>query len=153
MSLTLFRNIRVFDGDRAFQGSVVIKEGVISSVIESGEVRPVTKAFTVVEGEDFTLLPGLIDSHVHAHLRPGKCAKVLEPALSNGITTLLDMHNNPDIVQKLKQVCASWTSLPDLKSACYAGTVNGGWPLPIVLHHDDSEQVSTFQSTLVQLLT
>lgn len=142
MSLTLFRNIRIFDGERTFQGSVVIKESLITSVIESHEVRPLGKAFTVVEGEGLSLLPGLIDAHVHAHIRPGKCARVLEPALSNGVTTLLDMHNNPNIVRKLKEACSTSRSLPDIKSACYAATINGGWPKPIVLHHDDSEQVS-----------
>ena len=142
MSLTLFRNVRIFDGYRTFRGSVVVTENVITNVIESQEVRPIAGAFSVVEGEGLSLLPGLIDSHVHAHIRPGKCARVLEPALSNGITTLLDMHNNPEIVRKLKVVCSSSRSLPDLKSACYAATIDGGWPKPIVLDHDDSEQVS-----------
>jgi hypothetical protein len=153
MACTLFRDIRVFDGDRTFQGSVVISEGVISSVIKSREALALTKAFTIVEGQGFTLIPGLIDSHIHAHIRPGKCAKVLEPALSSGITTLLDMHNNPDIVQKLKQLCSVSQSLPDLKSACYAATIEGGWPKPIVLHHDDSEQVRAVSQHDTQILT
>ncbi len=142
MSLTLFRNVRIFDGDSTFQGSVVVDKNVITSVIELHQVLPAAKDFIVVEGQGFTLLPGLIDSHVHAQVRPGTYPKVLEPALSNGITTLLDMHNNPDIVRELKEACSNSSLLPDLKSACYAATIDGGWPKPIVLHLDDSEPVS-----------
>ena len=52
------------------------------------------------------------------------------------------MHNTPDDVIRLKKECASSSELPDLKSAFYGATIEGGWPKPIVLHLDPSPEVS-----------
>lgn len=122
-------------------------EDVITSVTESDDIPSSAEGFTIVEGEDLTLLPGLIDSHVHVNMPSAECFKVLEPALSNGVTTICDMHNNPGLIQKLKEMCSKSNSLPDLKSACYAATIQGGWPKPIVLKVYDSPEVSRTYSS------
>ena len=68
--------------------------------------------------------------------------EILRPAIACGITTCLDMHNEPDSVIRIKKACAASAELPDLKSAFYGATIEGGWPKPIVLHLDPSPEVS-----------
>ena len=68
-------------------------------------------------------------------------SEILKPAIACGITTCLDMHNTPDDIIRLKKDCATSVELPDLKSAFYGATIEGGWPKPIVLHLDPSPEV------------
>jgi imidazolonepropionase-like amidohydrolase len=71
-------NVNVFDGN-ALTGerTVVIDHGVISAA---------TTADTIVDGQHGTLLPGLIDSHVHL-----RNVAELEQGTYWGCTTMLDM--------------------------------------------------------------
>jgi hypothetical protein len=45
-------------------------------------------------------------------------------------------------VLMLKEACAASVELPDLKSAFYGATIEGGWPKPILLTLDPSPEVS-----------
>jgi imidazolonepropionase-like amidohydrolase len=69
---TIFKNVRLFDGEKVYpSANVVVENGKISAV---GIAVP-TKAeegATVIDGTGHTLLPGLIEAHMHAHLPPGK---------------------------------------------------------------------------------
>src|SRR5271155_4025968 len=143
MSTTTFENVRVFDGETVHQSAtVVVKDGKIASISTSGSSTPASgKDAVTFDGAGHTLLPGLIEAHMHAHLPPGAGPELLEPAIACGLTTILDMHNNPETVNELKDACRKSTKLPDLKSSNYGATIEGGWPKPIVLHHDPSEQV------------
>jgi alpha-D-ribose 1-methylphosphonate 5-triphosphate diphosphatase PhnM len=168
MPTTIFKNIRVFDGEKIHQSAtVVVKDGKISSVSKSAP-STIEDGATTIDGAGHTLLPGLIEAHMHAHLSPGqgiiRCftpvegsrllghveallihstgPEILKPAIACGITTCLDMHNTPDDVIRLKKECAASAQLPDLKSAFYGATIEGGWPKPIVLHLDPSPEVS-----------
>src|SRR5579884_4536210 len=71
-------NVNVFDGN-ALTGerTVVIDHGIISAA---------TTADTIIDGQHGTLLPGLIDSHVHL-----RNLAELEEGTSWGTTTMLDM--------------------------------------------------------------
>jgi imidazolonepropionase-like amidohydrolase len=169
---TVFKNVRLFDGEKVYpSANVVVENGKISAV---GIAVP-TKAeedATVIDGTGHTLLPGLIEAHMHAHLPPGKgtaCdamskterpyvrqllihetgSEILKPAIACGITTCLDMHNTPEDIIRLKKDCAASAELPDLKSAFYGATIEGGWPKPILLHHDPSPEVSQQGQMLV----
>ena len=72
MATTIFKNIRLFDGNEVHQSAtVVVKDGKISSVTTSMPSNVDTSA-TTIDGAGHTLLPGLIESHMHAHLLPGK---------------------------------------------------------------------------------
>ena len=63
--ITAITNARVFDGDRLIdETTVVIKGAYIQAV--GGEVPA---GATVIDGHGATLMPGLIDSHVHTDLR------------------------------------------------------------------------------------
>lgn len=76
------RDVRVFDGDRTIaKANVVVRDGRIVSVGSAALPRDLT----VIDGAGKTLLPGLIDSHVHVF--PGAEAD----ALRFGVTTELDM--------------------------------------------------------------
>ena len=66
--ITLIRNARVFTGDgRVIEnGAVLVRDGKIEGVYEQGSAPDAEKIRAdVVEGAGKTLLPGLIDAHVH----------------------------------------------------------------------------------------
>lgn len=77
---TAIVDVRVFDGHRA--------SGPTTLLVENGVIRtgPVPAGAEVVDGTGCTLLPGLIDTHVHVSER-----RHLEAAARWGVTTLLDM--------------------------------------------------------------
>jgi hypothetical protein len=141
MSSLLFENIKIFDGrDIIPSGFVLVSGGVISHVDSQPPVS-IPSNTQRVPGADRTLLPGLIDSHVHAHLHPGKGSDEIKAPMKLGVTTILDMHNEPDDVNRLKKDCRESNELPDLKSSYHGATIDGGWPKPIVLTLDTSEEV------------
>ena len=77
------RNVRVFDGGQTLpKTTVLVQDGLIKAV---GTDVMVPNGVPVVDGTDKTLLPGLIDAHVHTYgsSRPD--------ALRLGVTTELDM--------------------------------------------------------------
>jgi imidazolonepropionase-like amidohydrolase len=81
--VTIFRDVRVFDGERVHERTtVVVRDGVIAAIApQSG----VPSGAAVIDGTGRTLLPGLIDAHVHTF------GDALHEALAFGVTTVLDM--------------------------------------------------------------
>jgi imidazolonepropionase-like amidohydrolase len=78
---TLFTNVRVFDGKSAKLSaptSVLVKGNVIAAI--GAEAKSSTA--TVVNGGGRTLMPGLIDNHVHITMS----AWTQEEALADGVT-------------------------------------------------------------------
>jgi imidazolonepropionase-like amidohydrolase/ABC-type multidrug transport system permease subunit len=62
----LIRNARIWTGDRIIEnGSVLIKGGKIEEIYEGAAPDTEKNKMDVVEGAGKTLLPGLIDVHVH----------------------------------------------------------------------------------------
>ncbi|KAI9697543.1 MAG: hypothetical protein M1820_007742 [Bogoriella megaspora] len=49
-----------------------------------------------------------------------------------GITTALDMRNNPDLIKHLKEVVEQRGDHADIKSAFTPAVVEGGWPVPMM---------------------
>jgi cytosine/adenosine deaminase-related metal-dependent hydrolase len=91
----VFRTVRVFDGVEVHPRTTVIAvDGRIESM--SPDVV-VPEGATVIEGEGLTLLPGLIDAHTHSPTQPN-----LEQWLMFGVTTVLDMFWNPEIVAPVR---------------------------------------------------
>ena len=79
----LIRDVRLFDGSQVVERtSVLVRDGKIAAV---GVDLSAPAGVTVIEGAGQTLLPGLIDSHVHAF------GDALARALVFGVTTALDM--------------------------------------------------------------
>jgi imidazolonepropionase-like amidohydrolase len=116
------RDVRVFDGDRTLpRANVVVRDGRIASV--GNDTIPA--GLQVIDGTDKTLLPGLIDSHVHVF--PGAQAD----ALRFGVTTELDMF---DVSREFAKWRAQRQSLAQAHEADTWGaglgvTVPGGAPL------------------------
>jgi imidazolonepropionase-like amidohydrolase len=91
----LFQHVRVFDGTQITPDADVL--------IENGKIKDIGSALSadnakIVDGAGKTLLPGLIDAHVHVH-----GADTLEQALIFGVTTELDMMMSPRLEYELKR--------------------------------------------------
>ncbi|MBE1462710.1 imidazolonepropionase-like amidohydrolase [Kibdelosporangium phytohabitans] len=113
-------NVRIFDGKRVIErGHVVVSGGRIVSVLERGAVPAGTQ---VHDGSGKTLLPGLIDGHVH-HTDANRT-----DAPRFGVTTELDMVSDPTVHGPFKQQRKSYqpTANSDLWTAGWWATVPGG---------------------------
>ncbi|MFK0160385.1 amidohydrolase family protein [Streptomyces sp. NPDC090493] len=102
---TVFRAARVFDGEAFLRGphDVTVSDGVINSVAPTGPQAPGADVH-VVDCAGRTLLPGLIDAHVHMMMSGDPTAVALRPysqayyesvanartVLSCGVTTVRD---------------------------------------------------------------
>lgn len=162
MGITVIRSVRLFDGVDVHESSTVIFDsstGKITSVSDSNAgVKDLDPSeVQVIDGTGHTLLPGLIDAHVHVHdlhLPKGEDHdEVLRSPLRCGVTTICDMHSDPAIIHKLRaqvkeeeenaQAGNGTITRADLKSSLYGATIAGGWPKPVVLGHNPSEEVSS----------
>lgn len=131
----MLKDVRVFTGEHVLEnGNVLVEKGIIKYV---GNDVPNTDV-PIVSGSGSTLIPGLIDAHIHAD--KGRVL-ALEQSLRFGVTTVLDMHNEPPNVAKLKKIAKERMDVADFKSCCLAATIDQGWPAPIVTMHDKSEEV------------
>src|SRR5262245_26688726 len=70
-TLTLFQNVRVFDGKTGKltdPRNVMVHGNIIERVSSAGLPMPADAKVTVIDGGGRTLMPGLIDAHWHAML-------------------------------------------------------------------------------------
>jgi imidazolonepropionase-like amidohydrolase len=77
---TLFTNVNVFTGKSLVVGkgmSVLVKDGAIASV-QAGTMEAPEGAMTI-DGGGRTLMPGLIDNHVHIFLSASTEAQLMDP--------------------------------------------------------------------------
>ena len=114
---------------------------------------------TVIDGKGHTLLPGLIEAHMHCydlHLPPGTdSSDVMKMPLKSGITTCCNMHAPAESAQGLQRAAKAEldearkagehgrVTMSDLKSSHLGATIDGGWPKPIVLAGHPTEEVQT----------
>jgi len=120
----VFYNVDVFDGYHILRGqTVTVQDGMIRSVIGGG-VRPPESA-VVIDGAGRTLLPGLIDAHVHIGHE-----ETLEQAAALGVTTVLDMWGDPNTLMPLKKAIeqGEHPNAADFRTAGTGATVPGGHP-------------------------
>jgi imidazolonepropionase-like amidohydrolase len=108
----VIRNVRVFDGEHTIpKTDVVVADGKIVAVAPGA---PAPAGAEVIDGSGDTLLPGLIDSHVHLWNHDE-----LRQALIFGNTTVLDMLMWWQNAQKWKAEEAKGAS--DIADFCTAG--------------------------------
>ncbi len=95
-AVILIKNGRVVDPGTKFEGTadLLIRDGVIAEV---GENLPVPAGCSVVDASGLTVLPGIVDLHVHLR-DPGQTYKeeirtAGEAAAHGGVTSLLAMPN------------------------------------------------------------
>jgi len=119
------RDVRLFDGERvAERRSVLVRDDLISQV--GGSELAVPPGTHVVDGRGRTLLPGLIDAHVHLS---DSTEADLRQALSLGVTTVLDMWTGSTRFDRIKALRSA--DPPDMAAVRTAGvgaTAPGGHP-------------------------
>jgi imidazolonepropionase-like amidohydrolase len=109
---------RVFDGEHSLGVvDVQVRDGTITAV-----GGPLPGDVEVIDGNGATLLPGLIDAHVHAS------EESLRQALVFGVTTELDLLSMPRVMQPLRRLAAGSRDLADVRSASVGLTPAGGHP-------------------------
>jgi imidazolonepropionase-like amidohydrolase len=124
-STFIVRDVRLFDGERvAEHRSVVVRDGVIAQVGDANLAVPA--GAQVVDGSGRTLLPGLIDSHVHLS---DDTENDLRQSLALGVTTDLDMWNGGARFERIKQLrAADAPDVADVRTAGTGATAPGGHP-------------------------
>lgn len=140
MSSFLIKDVRIFTGEEEISnGFVYIQDGIIKTF---GSTVPdeLGSGIPAISKPNHTLLPGLIDCHIHAD--KGK-ERALYQSLKFGLTTVMDMHNEAENVEKLKILAKADRDCADFKTAGLAATIENGWPAMVVTAHDKSEEVRT----------
>lgn len=144
------RAARVFTGESLLApGVVVVRAGKIEQV---GETADVPEGLPVLDLGDRTLLPGLIDAHVHVF---GTGAG---DALNFGVTTVLDQVNDPGQIAELKRAAKG----AQVFSAGMPATAPGGhgtqygFEVPAIEGPDDAagfvEQISAAGSDWMKII-
>src|SRR5262245_6406102 len=125
-SAYVVRDVRVFDGETvAERRTVVINDGRIAAVGDSTVVVP--PGAQEIAGEGRTLLPGLMDAHIHLPLFAP--ADALQQILAFGVTSTVVMWAGQPAMSRLKELEA--TDPSDMAAILTAGTgatAPGGHP-------------------------
>ncbi|MEW5902601.1 MAG: amidohydrolase family protein, partial [Acidobacteriota bacterium] len=137
---TIIKNARVFDGEKIIpRATVVFSEGKITSVAESAPLPPDAE---VINGQGKTLLPGLIDSHVHVWSQAN-----LRQYLAFGVTAVVDMFTSPQFMSEIKKSQAegrasdcAWLVSPGILATAPGGHgTQYGLPIPTLTRPDEAE--------------
>lgn len=122
----VIRNVRVFDGESvAERQTVVVSDGKIAVI--GGSTVAVPPGAQEVAGEGRTLLPGLMDAHVH--LPVFGPAAALQQTLEFGVTTTVVMWAAQPITKQLKEFeAADRADVASVVSAGFGATAPGGHP-------------------------
>jgi imidazolonepropionase-like amidohydrolase len=116
MALTAITGAQVFDGEKALGVRTVVVDG--GRIARVGGAAP--EGSEIVDGRGATLLPGLIDAHVHS--APGSLAL----ALRFGVTTELEMQGMN--TRENRGHITDDDTVADVRSAGFAITPPGGHP-------------------------
>ncbi len=135
---TTIVNAKVFDGTEwPDWTSVRFADGLIT---ECSVASAAQEGDEIIDAGGGTVLPGLIDAHVH--LVPGALAQ----SLTFGVTTVLDMFSQPDMVTRAKEEAASRPDVADVRTSGVGATAPGGHPslmyapFPTLTAADQAEQ-------------
>lgn len=115
----LIEHVRVFDGQKILTDkNVFIVDGKIQDSNFTGKPASDT---TIINGKGRTLLPGLIDAHVHAY-------QDQELPLLYGVTTQIDMFSNVTLVKAINEKMRKCENRDraDIISAGILATAPGG---------------------------
>ncbi|MGG4220037.1 amidohydrolase family protein [Paenibacillus jamilae] len=124
--VTAITNVRIFDGDQIITPRYVVLKGEF--IISVGGDIPADA--TIIDGENATLMPGLIDAHVHTSIGG------LRDALKFGVTTELEM--NGDFTKRGREIqLKNVNDIADVRSAGMAITAPGGHPDELIPDEDE----------------
>ena len=121
----LIRDVRMFDGHRVFEHrSVLVADGVIRAI---GGTDMASNGAQVVDGKGKTLLPGIIDAHVHVPHVDTRNALIQSARF--GVTTDLDMFTGRETLKAIKQIKKEDApGMADMRSAGVGASATGGHP-------------------------
>jgi imidazolonepropionase-like amidohydrolase len=115
----LFEDARVFDGERVLRADVLVRGDRIVDVAADLDAAALDAARIDCAGR--TLIPGLIDAHAHV-----RGARDLDQAAALGVTTVLDMFNDPALIARLQSEAHARPGRASVLSAGVMATVPGG---------------------------
>jgi imidazolonepropionase-like amidohydrolase len=115
-SFTAIINTHIFDGESLIDHTTVVFQGGFIQAV-GGKIPA---GATVIDARGGTLMPGLIDSHVHTDMDG------LRDALLFGVTTELEMNGN--WTEEQRKNIAERTDIADLRSPGMGVTPKGGHP-------------------------
>jgi imidazolonepropionase-like amidohydrolase len=119
MAKTAITNALIFDGHSLHKDlTVIFENGLITSIDSS----PDTSNATIIDGTGQTLLPGLIDAHIHLNNDPPAALRLLLQLLHSGITTALDMGY---LQSSVRETLRTHPSMPYILSANNFATATG----------------------------
>ena len=133
-----FRDISVFDGIAMQRHrDVVVSDSIIQSIGGTGSLGLPAGA-SVIEGAGLTLLPGLIDSHVHfmsageKESFPPSAEAIGKAFLFAGVTTVLATAGGDETVDLIEGIRAGEILAPHVYFAGPGLTAPGGHPKPLL---------------------
>ncbi|WQF83010.1 Putative metal-dependent hydrolase, composite domain superfamily [Colletotrichum destructivum] len=129
----LLQDVKIFTGTATIdRGFVHVLNGKIAQVGPGDLPTPLNDTFPVILRPGDTVIPGLIDAHIHA---PSGNTSCLEQSLSFGVTTVCDMQNDIETNENLKRLAddpVTKSIYADFKFAGSGALVHGGWPLQVL---------------------
>ncbi len=135
----IIQNVKLFNGESVFENAtLLIKHDSIVEIIRN---RTEFNGNQVVAGEGKTLIPGLINAHVHAFKKAD-----LNEAARSGVLTVLDLFNFSVTADSLKGASIKSNDLAYYYWAGPTVTVPGGHgsqygPVPLI---NDIEEIPEF---------
>jgi imidazolonepropionase-like amidohydrolase len=132
----IIRGARLFDGQQLLDArDVLLRDGLIAQI---GEINDSPGA-TVIDAAGMTLLPGLIDSHVHII-----AAEMLRQAAAFGVTTELDMFMHVELASELRRrvdfTRADFRTAGTLATAPHGHGTQFGLPIPTITAPDQAAE-------------
>jgi imidazolonepropionase-like amidohydrolase len=115
--ITAITNARIFDGEKVLEATMVLIEG--EQILSVGGEIP--EQAVIIDAKGGTLLPGLIDAHVHTSVEG------LRDALKFGVTTELEMMGGYTKNGRETQL-KGMEDIADVRSAGMGVTPPGGHP-------------------------
>ncbi len=150
---TTITNVGVFQPDGRVVGplDVTLADGVITAIAPAAP-HPQTGG-TVVDGTGRTLLPGLIDLHVHIQAYPAIPGRVRVPRMREnlrqflycGVTTVLDLSMSARRLKQVKRAVRKRWASPAVYGSGLPFTAPGGHPI--------SAMRETYPGVLMDLIT
>jgi imidazolonepropionase-like amidohydrolase len=119
----LVRDVRLFDGHRVTEHRSVLVAGGVIRAIGGPDIRP--RGARVIDGAGKTLLPGIIDAHVHVpHVNTEDS---LKQSARLGVTTDIDMFTDQPTLKVIKRIeRADAAGMADVRTAGVGVSAPGG---------------------------
>lgn len=121
----IVRDVRLFDGHRVQEHRSLFVRA--ARIVMIGGPKLKVAGVQIISGVGKTLLPGIIDAHVHVAHANTESALIQSARL--GVTTVLDLFTDQQTLKRIKQFESSDSvGMADIRSAGVGATVPRGHP-------------------------